>query len=113
VLITLNVVVQLQLHYAPYPDLKQAVLPRCLLPLHRLLPLRPPRPHPGTPRDPFIPQYPVLSNDFRRFPLRHGKTIRVVFRHFQALFCFVLIILYSLNFEYDRPLNPSASGLAG
>ena len=26
---------------------------------------------------------------------------------------FVLIILYSLYFEYDSPLLPSASGLAG
>jgi hypothetical protein len=30
------------------------------------------------------------------------------------LFCFfVLIILYSLYLEYDSPLVPSASGLAG
>ena len=30
-----------------------------------------------------------------------------------CLFCFVLIILYSLYLEYDSPLVPSASGLAG
>jgi hypothetical protein len=30
-----------------------------------------------------------------------------------ALFCFVLIILYSLYLEYDSPFIPSASGLAG
>jgi hypothetical protein len=30
-----------------------------------------------------------------------------------ALFVFVLIILYSLYLEYDSPLVPSASGLAG
>jgi hypothetical protein len=83
VLITLNVVVQLQLHYAPYPDLKPALLPRCLLPLH--CPLHPPpRPHPGTPRDPLLPQHPVLSNHFRCIPLRHRKTVRVAFMHFQA-----------------------------
>jgi hypothetical protein len=29
------------------------------------------------------------------------------------VFCFVLIILYSLYLEYDSPLIPSASGLAG
>jgi len=82
-LITLNVVVQLQLHYAPYPDLKPALLPRCLLPLDcRLYP--PPRPHPGTPRDPLLPQHPVLSNHFRCFPLRHRETIRVAFMRFQA-----------------------------
>jgi len=28
-------------------------------------------------------------------------------------FCFVLIILYLLHLEYDSPLLPSASGLAG
>jgi len=68
--------VQLHLHYAPYPDLKPALLPRCLPP--------PPRPHLGTPRDPLLPQYPVLSNHFRPFPLRHRKTVRVAFRLFQA-----------------------------
>jgi len=34
VLIAFNVVAQLQLHYAPYPDLKPALLPRCPLALH-------------------------------------------------------------------------------
>jgi len=66
VLITLNVVVQLQLHCALYPDLKPALLPRCPLPLHR----PPPRPHPCTRPDSLLPQYPALSNHFRRFPLR-------------------------------------------
>jgi hypothetical protein len=32
---------------------------------------------------------------------------------FSVCFCFVLIILYSLYLEYDSPLVPSASGLAG
>ena len=59
VLITLNAVVQLQLLDAPYLNLKQALLPRCLLPLHRPLP-PPPHPHPGTLQDPLLPQYPVL-----------------------------------------------------
>jgi len=31
----------------------------------------------------------------------------------EGLFLFVLIILYSLYLEYDSPLLPSASGLAG
>ena len=82
-LITLNAVVQLQLHYAPYPNLKPVLLPPCLLPLRRPL-LPPPCPHHGTLQDPFLPQYPVLSNHFRRFPLRHYKTVRVAFRLLQA-----------------------------
>jgi len=71
VLITLNVVVQLQLHCALYPDLKPALLPHCPL-LHRPHPLpHPPRrPHLCTRRDPLHPQYPALSNHFRRFSLR-------------------------------------------
>ena len=74
---------QLHLHYTPDPILKPALHPRCLLPLHRPL-LPPPRLPPGTPQDPLFPQYPGLSNHFRRFPLRHRKTIRVTFRRFQA-----------------------------
>ena len=31
----------------------------------------------------------------------------------RSFFLFVLIILYSLYLEYDSPLVPSASGLAG
>jgi len=52
--------------------LKPALLPRWPLPLHRPLPPPPPPPcpHPSTARDPLLPQYPVLSNHFRRFPLR-------------------------------------------
>jgi len=84
VLITLNVVVQLQLHYAPYADLKPVLLPRCLFRLHRHLHPPPPRPHPGTPRDPLLLQYPVQSNHFHRFPLCHRKTVQVAFRLFQA-----------------------------
>jgi len=73
--------VQLQLQYAPYPNLKPPLLPRCLLPVHRPLPSRP---HPGTLQDPYLPQYPALSNHIRRFPRRHRKTVRVAFRLFQA-----------------------------
>ena len=73
---------QLQLHYAPDPNLKPPLLPRCLHPLHR--PLPPPHPPPGTPGDPLLPQYSVLSNRFSRFRLRHRKTVRVAFRLFQA-----------------------------
>ena len=82
-LITLNAVVQLQLHCAPYPDLEPALLPRWPLPLHRPLP-PPPCPHPGTLQDPDLSQHPVLSNHFRRCPLRHRKTVRVAFMLFQA-----------------------------
>jgi len=66
--ITLNVVVQLQLHCAPYPDLKPALLPRCPIPLHRpLLPPPPPsRLHPCT-HDPLLPQYPILSKSLSSF----------------------------------------------
>jgi len=74
--------VHLQLHYATYPDLKPPVLPRCPLPLYH--PLLPPHPNPFTTRDPLLPQYPVLSNYFRRVPLWHYKTIQVTFRLFQA-----------------------------
>jgi len=60
-LITLNIVEQLQLHCAPYPDLKPA------------LPRRPISPHAHahsyTPRDPLLREYLVLSNHFRHFPL--------------------------------------------
>jgi hypothetical protein len=72
VVIALNVVVQLQLHCALYPDLKRALLPRCPIPLHRPLPPPSPPSHlrPCTPQDRVLPQYPVLSNHFHRFPLR-------------------------------------------
>jgi len=83
VLISLNAVVQLQLHYAPYPNLKPALLPRCPLPLHRPLSL-PPCPHPGTLQDPVLSQYPVVSNHFWRFPLRNRKSVQVAVRLFQA-----------------------------
>jgi len=83
VLITLNVVVQLQFHYALYPDLKPAPRPQCLLPVHHPLPPLP-RPHPCTSRDPLLPQYPVLSNHLLRCPLRHRNTVQVAFRLFQA-----------------------------
>jgi hypothetical protein len=63
--------------------LKPALLPRFLLPLHRPLPL-PPRPHAGTLQDPLLPQYPVMSNHFRRFPLGHRKTVQVTFRLSEA-----------------------------
>jgi len=86
VLISLNAVEQLQLHYDPYPNLKPVLLPRCLLPVHRPLPPLP-RPHPGTGQDPLLPQYPVLCNHFRHFPLHHRKTVRVTLRLFQALTC--------------------------
>ena len=71
-LITPNVVVQLQLHRAPYPDLNPALLPRCPIALHRPLPPLPfpSRLHPCTPQDTLLPQYQVLSNHFHRFPLR-------------------------------------------
>jgi hypothetical protein len=51
--------------------LKLALLPHCPLPQHRThsLPPPPPRPHPSTHRVPVLPQYPALSNHFRRFPL--------------------------------------------
>jgi len=83
VLISLNAVVQLHLHYAPDPNLKPALLPQCLLPLHRPLP-PPPHPHPGTLQDPLVSQHPVLSNHFRCFHLRHRETVRVTFKLFQA-----------------------------
>jgi hypothetical protein len=61
--------------------LKPALLPRCSLPLHRPIP----HPQPCTPRDPLLPQYPVLSNYFLHFPLHHRQTVRVAFRLFQAV----------------------------
>jgi len=83
VLITLKAVEQLQLHYDPYPKLEPVLLPRCLLPVHRPLPPVP-CPHPGTGQDPLLPQYPVLCDHIRRFPLRHRRTVQVTFRLFQA-----------------------------
>jgi len=50
VLLTLNAVVQLQLHYAASRNVKTVLLPRCFVPLHRPLP-SPPRPHLGTLQD--------------------------------------------------------------
>jgi hypothetical protein len=84
--------------------LKPALLPRSLLPLHRPRPA--PRTHPGTPRDPLLSQYPVISINFRCFPLRHRKTIRAAFRLCQALFCFVLIILYSMIPPVQEWISP-------
>ena len=77
-LLTLNVMVQLQLHSAENPDLKPAVHSHCDHPLNRALPPRP-RPHPCTARDPLHPEYSVLSNYFHRIPLRHRYAIQVAF----------------------------------
>jgi len=47
---------------------------------------------------------------------KHGNTAlrwAVLHGYHGIVFCFVLIILYSLYLEYDSPLVPSASGLAG
>ena len=62
--------VQLQLQYAPYPNLKPALLPRFLLPVQHPLPSCP---HPGTLQDLLLPQYPVLSNYIHRFPCAIAK----------------------------------------
>ena len=74
---------QLQLHCAAYPDLKPALLSRCRFPPYCPHP-PPPRPHPCTPPDPLLPQYSVLSNHFRRIPLRDCNTIWVAFILFMA-----------------------------
>jgi len=62
-------------------------------------------------------QYPMVG---RRYPMV-GRRNPMVGRRYaivdrgcpMVLFCFALIILYSLYLEYDSPLIPPASGLAG